>query len=171
MKKCNLSEGQIHNILLEEVAKLLENNKRLILNEMALPRKTYKKRIDDLMPQVLENWCLVHYCTVIEQEQYKVHWSGELRVHLLTMTRLSISNNDSKESRLKVLQEIWDENDYGKPEFLNLTVVNKFIEEQIDITSQEYGYVIADCIGAMQNIFNAILSRDVNYIQEYIQTI
>ena len=150
------------NIIKEEIQRVIEANvNRELLNEMALPRKTYKKRIDELMPQVLENWCLVHYCTIIGQTQYKKHWSEELRGHLITVSRLSI----------KVLQEIWDENDFNDAKYLNLTVVNKFLIENFDVKCAEYGQTLEDCINSTQYIFNAILSRNQDVIIDYINTI
>ena len=160
----------IHLILKEEIQKVLDYN-RGILFEFAIPRKTYKKRIDDLIPQILENWCLVHFCTIVGQTQYKKHWSDELRGHLLTVSRLSIKGNDSDESRNNVLEEIWDENDYANPMFLNMTVINKFIQEKIDTKTDIYGQVIEDCINDRQHIFNAILSRNIDTINEYVETI
>ena len=74
MKKNIINEEILHKTLKEEIQKVIESNKnRELLNEMALPRKNYKKRLDELIPQVLENWCLVHYCTIIGQTQYKKH--------------------------------------------------------------------------------------------------
>ena len=167
-----INEEKIHNALMEAIDKVLKENKnRTLLNEMALPRKTYKERVDNLIPQVLENWCLVHYCTLINREENKSHWMGELRGYLLTLSRLSISGNDSLDSRTRVFKEIWEENDYNNPEFLNLTIANKFITENIETTSKEYGQMLADCIESTSNIYNAILSRNINVISEYVSSI
>lgn len=172
MKKNIINEEILHKTLKEEIQKVIESNKnRELLNEMALPRKNYKKRLDELMPQVLENWCLVHYCTIIGQTQYKKHWSEELRGHLITVSRLSIKGNDSEDSRIKVLQEIWEENDFNNAKFLNLTVVNKFLNENLDVKGAEYGQTLEDCINSTQYIFNAILSRNQDVIIDYIKTI
>lgn len=167
-----INEEEIHNALMEAIDKVLKQNKsRTLLNEMVFPRKTYKERVENLIPQILENWCLVHYCTIIKQEENKSHWMGELRSHLLTLSRFSISGNDSPDSRTKVFIEIWDENDFNNPEFLNLTIANKFTTENIETTSKEYGQMLADCIESTSNIYNAILSRSINVISEYVSSI
>lgn len=106
-----------------------------MLNEMALPLKNYKDKVDSLIPQILENWCLAHYCSIIGKTEYQIHWSDELRSNLLTASRFSIKGNDSVETRMKVLQELWSENDYNQAQFLNMTVVNKFIKEVYKITT------------------------------------
>lgn len=169
--KTIISKKKLHTILSEEICAVLEENKRGMLNEMALPRKNYKDKVDSLIPQILENWCLVHYCSIIGRTEYKIHWSDELRGHLLTASRFSIKGNDSVESRMKVLQELWSENDYNQAQFLNMTVVNKFIKEGIDTSSIEYGQVLEDCIGSEQELFNVILSRDIALITNYSRSI
>lgn len=123
------------------------------------------------MPQILENWCLVHYCTLTDRSNYKIHWTDELRGHILTASRFSIKGNDSSEARLKVLTEVIDENDYTDPQFLNLTIVNKFIKEKIDTSSETYGQVLEDCITYIQSICDAILSRDKDQITIYVRNI
>lgn len=75
------------------------------------------------------------------------------------------------ESRMKVLQELWSENDYSQVQFLNMTVVNKFIKEGIDTSAAEYGQVLEDCIGSEQDLFNVILSRDIALITNYSRSI
>ncbi|MCQ2199435.1 MAG: hypothetical protein MJZ19_06920 [Paludibacteraceae bacterium] len=169
--KIRISEKKLHTILSEKIRAVLEENKRGMLNEMALPRKDYKDKVDSLIPQILENWCLVRYCSITDRTEYKIHWSDELRGHLLTVSRFSIKGNDSIESRKKVLQEIWTENDYNQAQFLNMTVVNKFIKEGIDTSTAEYGQVLKDCIDAEQDLFDIILSRDVDLITNYSRNI
>lgn len=169
--KIRISEKKLHTILSENICAVLEENKRGMLNEMALPRKDYKDKVDSLIPQILENWCLVRYCTITGRTEYKIHWSDELRGHLLTISRFSIKGNDSIESRRKVLQEIWSENDYNQTQFLNMTVVNKFLKEGIDTSVAEYGQVLKDCIDAEQDLFDVILSRNVELITNYSRNI
>ena len=172
MKKNTHNDESARMALEEDIQKVLEYNKnRESMFEIAIPRKNYKKRIDDLVPRLFECWCLAHYCTIVGQTQDRKHWTDELRQQLITISRLSIKGNDSEESRKKVLQEIWDENDYDVPMFLNLTVVNRFIQEHIDEKSELYGQVIEDCINSKQNIFDAILSRNADAIVEYVNLI
>jgi len=156
----NIISECIHQALNEEM-----------LCEMALPRKTYKEKVDGLIPQILENWCLVRYCSILGLEHNKSHWSDELRGHLLTVSRFSIKGNDSIQSRRKIFLEIWEENDYDKSQFLNMTIANKFLKEGFDLSSIEYEQAIKDCIDSEQKLFEAILSRDVEFITNYARTI
>lgn len=170
-KKIILTEQELSNILKESIKAVLEENERKLLTEMAFPRKDYKQKVASIIPQILENWCLVRYCSITNRTECKQHWSDELRGYISTASRFSIRGNDSKQARTKVLNEIWNENDYNLPQYLNLTIANKFIVENIDITSQQYRQVLSDNISSINNLFQIILSRDINIIQEYVNNI
>lgn len=171
MEKKIITEHELHSIIRESIAKILNENKEGLLLEMALPRKTYKKRVSDITPQLLENWCLVRYATIHGNVQQKQHWQTELRGHLLTISRFSITGNDTPTSRLKVFQEIWQEEDLNLPETLNLVIANKFMAEGISIKSEEYGQVLYDCINATNKIFEIILGRNIESITQYVESI
>lgn len=170
-KVIRLTESQLTNIVNQSIEKILHKDSSGMLLEMAFPRKTYKEKVDNEIPQVLTNWCLTHYCTLSNRENIKKHWKGELRGHMIGISRHSITRNDSIHARQKVFDEIWDENDYSSQQFLTLTVCNKFIEENINIDSDAFKNTIMDCINDSNSIVNCILERDINKIQEYIETI
>lgn len=54
---------------------------------------------------------------------------------------------------------------------MSLTVVNKFIIEDIDISSVEYIQVVSNCVEAMPEIIGVIVSRDTTVITDYVETI
>lgn len=167
-----VDEKKLKEIIKESIREILEENKRLFLVEMAFSRNDYKEKIDSLFPQILENWCLVRYCSIVGGIVTKNHWVNELRGYLVGASRYIVKKNDSIRTRRKVLDEIWDENDYSIPKILNMTVINKMFDESaIDTESEEYKQTITDCINAKQDIFNAILLRDAQSIKEYVEQI
>ena len=170
-RKITLNEAQMREVIAESVKQVLEAREKHLLLEMAFPRGVYKGKIDDELPQILINWCLVHYCTITGKPLPKEHWKGELRGHIATAARYSIKGNDAPEKRLKVFNEVWEENDFSMPNAINLTVNNKFYEEGLDVQSDEYATTLIDCIHNAQGIFNAILSRNTDAIMQYVETI
>lgn len=166
-----INEEHLRAIIRESVQKALEEQEKGLLMEMPYPRNVYKEKMDAELPQVLTNWCLVRYRTITGTEQYKKHWKGKVRGHMYTMARFSLKGNDSIDTRRKILYEILNDNDYDDPKYLNLTVCNKFIEEQIDIKSREYETCLIDCINSLNQIFETILSRDIETINQYVETI
>ena len=166
-----LSESQLREMIRESVEQVLEARKRHLIMEMPYPRGVYKEKINNELPQILINWCLIHYYTITGKPLSKEHWKGELRGHLATSARHSIKGNDAPDKRQKVFNEVWEENDFSVPNVINLTVHNKFYEEGIDTKSDEYATTLIDCIGKAQGIFNAILSRNTDTITQYVDTI
>ena len=170
-EKATLSEAEICGIIRKSVEDALKKTEQHFLLEMAYPRGIYKQKIDNVLPQILINWCLVHYCTITGKSLSKEHWKGELRGHLATAARYSIRKNDAQDKRLKALKEVWDENDFSLPNVINLTVYNKFYEEGIDTLSDSYAKTLIDCINGSGEIFDTILSRNTDTIARYVETI
>lgn len=63
--RVNISEEKLHSVLKKAITEVLNENKKLLLTEMAFQRTEYKERIDNLFPQILINWCMVRYSTLV----------------------------------------------------------------------------------------------------------
>lgn len=73
MKKITLNEAQMRGIIAESVNQVSEAREKHLLTEMAFPRSVYKRKIDEELPRILINWCLVHYCTITGEQLSKEH--------------------------------------------------------------------------------------------------
>ena len=172
MSKMKLNEVELRRLIKESVKQVLESKEKQILLEMVFSRKIYKEKVDDEIPQILTNWCLVRYCSYIEGgERLKPHWQVELRGHMFTAARYSLKKNDSYSTRQKVFNEIFGENDYYSIQHLNLTVCNKFIEENFDISSKNYEDVLIECVEHLGEIIDVILSKDASHIASYVSNL
>ena len=61
--------------ILERVVR--EELQKYIITEMALSLSDYKKRVEDRLQQILENWCLIRYVTITgDKEMLKNHCSN-----------------------------------------------------------------------------------------------
>lgn len=155
----------------QTIKRLIDESRYGMLNEMAYKRNVYKEKVDNILPQIFENWCLVHYCTITGRTQTKFHWSDELYGHMLTISRYGPKGNNSADARMKVLNEIINDGDYDKPNILHLTITRKFENEKINIYSTEYQQTINDCITAFPEIIQIITSQDSNRIRKYTEVI
>lgn len=160
----------IERLIKKEVKNVLNET---LLTEMALHRKEYKNKIDNLIPQIIENWCLINYATSCNNEELNLlipHWKVELRALLLTAIRYSIKNNNSIESRKKVLSEIWDDNDFNLDEIIKILVTNKFEVENISTQNNDlFDKTINDfIISGNKVLINVILSQNRETIIRYI---
>ncbi len=79
-----IEESTLRNLIRKSILEILKAKEKGILLEMPFPRKAYKEKIDNEIPQILTNWCLVHFCSITKRTQTKEHWIGELRGHLIT---------------------------------------------------------------------------------------
>lgn len=149
----------------EIVYNAIKNN---TLFEMALERRYYKDKVDDMFPEIIINWCLIHYCTLIGQTEYKKHWSDELYNHIRQVVTYSIKKNDSEKTRLKVFQEIWDERDLDDNWRIDLMIDLKFSKENIQTNTDVYNKVIEDFINQKDKLLNILLCRNKEEIKDYI---
>ena len=166
-----MGETRMRELIRETVERVLTEKKRGIIVEMPYPRGKYKDKVDAELPQVFINYCLVRYRTLTNTESYKKHWKGEMRGHMYAISKYTLKGNDSIESRRKIFNEILSENDYNMPQFMSLTVCNKFIEEQINIKSEEYEQAVIDCIKSIPDISKLILNRNIDDIKSYVDSI
>ena len=65
--------------------------------EMAYDRKEIKKRVEGLINQIIENWCLIKYCTLYDNEnKNKYHWKQELMAHLYNIYEMKLKGGNAK---------------------------------------------------------------------------
>lgn len=50
-------------------------------------------------------------------------------------------------------------------------IIEEFIKEQINIDSEEYVTTIQDCLSWNEELFNVIISRDIEVIKKYVDAI
>ena len=113
--------------LTEILVEALSNTK---IFEMANSRENYITLSRSLMDQIVQNWCLIKYCNLYDEENYnRLHWSNELIAHIGKLLRQKIKGGINKERTTKIawieLEEIND------PEIVEMTIVYKFDEEGI----------------------------------------
>ena len=74
----NNSQTVWERIVNEPVESTLKRIGGSIVNEMALPLKTFRQRVDGLRFHLIENWCLLKYCQMYSPNNVNLaHWSSE----------------------------------------------------------------------------------------------
>lgn len=160
-------------LLEEKIRRIVKEELRMLLLEMPLPRRRWKQKIDDLLDQIIQNWCLVHYCTLINREALKKHWKeDELQTYLTKCASYKIDGNNSVKGRLKALNEVWAERDFATDvNCINLIVNTKFRKEHIDVNSPIYQQCIEDCSWHTSQIISVIANANVEDIINYTNSI
>ena len=129
-----ITETQLKEAVNETVNDVL---KRIgIINEMAVPLKTYRARVDGLRFQLVENWCLCKWCQLFNPECEKfAHWVTELKTCIDNLKFLDIKNNiDKRKTLIKMLVKDYD---YDNANMIERIIRGKFVRENITDNTQK----------------------------------
>lgn len=106
--------------------------------EMAYKRKDFINTCNLLCQQIVENWCLVRYCTLNNQTILKKHWQDELYAHCDNIFKMKIDSN-----KFSAIKESWiKNNELNDFETIKFLIYKKFSKENIN----DYDNVIKDFI-------------------------
>ena len=159
-----LTEKQFKEMINETVNDVL---KRIgVINEMAVPLKDYRARVDGLRFQLVENWCLCKWCQLFNPEcENFAHWVTELKTCIDNLKFLDIKNNiDKRKTLIKMLVKDYD---YDNANMIERIIRGKFVRENITDNTQK----IQVCTTFADNIMGLIdaISMEVIDSDEYIQ--
>ena len=109
-------------------------NEKILISEMAIPLKDYRKKAEDLRFQLVENWCLCKYCQLYSHDnQNFAHWIVELKSIIQALKFVRLKGDASKEKALYNLYV--DRCDYKDAKMIHNIIFDKFTRE--NITSNE----------------------------------
>ena len=136
------------------------------INEMAVPLKTYKTRVDGLRFQLVENWCLCKWCQLFDPECENLpHWIIELKACINNLKFLDIKNGIDK--RRTLMRMLVRDYDYNDADMIERIVRGKFARENISINYQKMR-VCTEFADNINELIDAI-SIDTIDTDEYIQ--
>ena len=115
--------------LTEILVEALSNTK---IFEMANSREKYIDLTRGLTDQIVQNWCLIKYCNMYDEENYnRLHWSKELLAHMGTLMRQKIKGGIDK---IRTTKAAWiEQEEIDDPNTIELIIINKFKDENIEI--------------------------------------
>ena len=111
---------------------IVEEFSKTRLFEMAYSREQYINNIDGIADQIVENWCLIHYCTLYDiDDENKNHWKQELCAHCKKLLR-----SLAKVNKLKVTQyAMIDMLELDDAKQIEAIIADKFREEHFELVS------------------------------------
>ena len=155
------------NKFIDQLVNILSDNQ---LFEMAYNRRDYMNKLFSLTRQLLENWCLIRYCSITNRGETKNHWKSELRAYLMQLNGMTVKLDKTKITRQQLIK--YDE--ANKPNKIYNYIAQKFEKENIDIDSPEVESAVNDCseygIDEMIDII-CESSMDKNKIKLYLDQI
>lgn len=167
-----INESELRRLIEIEVRKAI--NTMLPLNEIAMPRAEYKKKIESLFPQLLENLVVIIYAINVKGrfERWIGHWSIELKGHMKTLARYTIKKNNSYEMRLNAIKDVIQENDWLNSETaILLTVHNKLTIEGMTDDKINVNEAIHECHETIMAMVETILTGSVDEIDSFVDNV
>ena len=160
------SEKNIRKIIREEIEKYM-------LNEMALSLSEYKFRVESIMQQILENWCLVRYCTLTgDKPENKNHWKTELIAHINNIAGLKIKNGNSVVTKTNTIFKLWNMYDWDTDEScIAQRLFSKFYKEGIDTKSKVYSQIVSDFKKETKKLAYTLTDTSTDSILNYVNNI
>lgn len=142
---------------------------RSIISEMAFPREAYVTRIENFLPQIVQNLSLIFFRIETNDETTKNHWKRELKSLMMQVLAINIKGNNKPKARMKAISQALDEMDALKENTIRLWILTKFEDENIDINSPFMAKVYYDVRNELvflmefvANIDETGLSNEIN---------
>lgn len=162
--KGKITEERLKEIINESVNDVL--NRIGMINEMAVPLKVYKARVDALRFQLVENWCLCKWCQLFNPDcENFAHWITELKTCINNLKFLDIKNGIDK--RRTLIRMLVNDYDYNSANMIERIIRGKFVLENIINNTQK----VKVCTEFADNINELIEAISIEAIDtdEYIQ--
>ena len=146
---------------------ILEKLQNTLDFEMAYSRKELKNSFDGILDQIIENWCLVKYCSLYDINNInRNHWTNELTVRMYNILKRQLKNGN-EDSKLQLLKSVaYDQKEYTTATAIKNCIRLKFKKENIQITDE----LCSDCIEDLETILELISKRDTEENYENIDT-
>ena len=146
---------------------ILEKLQNTLIFEMAYSRKELKNSFDSILDQIIENWCLVKYCSLYDTSNInRNHWTNELTTHMYNILKRQLKNG-GEDAKLQLLKSVaYDQKEYTTAIAIKKCIRLKFKKENIQITDE----LCSACIEDLETILELISKRDTEENYENIDT-
>lgn len=150
-----------------------EELQRYIITEMAMSVKDYRKKVEVLLPQVLENWCLIRYSTLTgEMLEVKKLWKYELRAHINNIASIKLKNGNRQLTKRKALYTLWNMYDWDTDEnCIAIRLYTKFDEENIPTNGAVFAQIVEDFKNETKALIGILTSDSNLEVMEYVNSI
>lgn len=117
------------NKIVDEQVNYIEQGVKPLVTEMSISIGKYQDKVDGIVNQLIENWCLCKYCHMFELDNRNFnHWQNELYSTLTILGRYKLKSGNKKDILTDILIDEGDLNDY---EIIVHLIGRKFKKEGI----------------------------------------
>lgn len=165
-----LSESELKYLITNTVKTVLrEELQKYLISEMAMSLSDYKKRVESLMQQILENWCLIRYVSLTgDKQKNKNHWKTELKAHINNIATIKVKSGN----KMNAIFQLWNMYDWDTDEqVIARRLATKFETENIPITGPIFAQIVSDFKNETKNIAKILTSDSNLEALEYVNSI
>lgn len=138
--------------------------------EMAYNRKEIKKRVEALTNQIIENWCLIKYCSLYDKTNTnKYHWKQELKAHLYNIYEMKIKGGNAKTKYNLISEIIYDKKEITTSSKISSIIRIKFRNENIIIHNDICDLCIDNLNYIIELISNNENDDNTDKIYDYVE--
>ena len=149
---------------------ILEKLQNTLVFEMAYSRKELKNSFDCILDQIIENWCLVKYCTLYDNEnKNKYHWKQELKAHLYNIYEMKIKGGNAKTKYNLIYEIIYDKKEITASSKIASIIRIKFRTENIIINNDICDSCIENLKYVIELISNDETDDNTDKIYDYVE--
>ena len=85
---------------------LIESLRKTYIYEMAENRSKYQDILRNLQKQIIQNWCLIRYCSLTNSKlDLRSHWCSELKSYLVDIFYIKLKDDKSNKIKLKATKQ------------------------------------------------------------------
>ena len=141
------------------------------LREMAYERQKFIDNVDNLAPEVLENWFLVYFSVHYGNDIVRLntnHWRDELSAHMDKMRKYKITSGNKKHQRRSAYEEVFYKlREYNEPENVFDSVELKLIKENIHLNAKEKSEIVLKFIESIPQIIQILVEGKASDILKF----
>ncbi len=151
----------------EPVSETIKRISGDMITEMALPLKEFRKRVDGLRFQLIENWCLCKYCQLYDPSNVnRRHWAVEFRACMQNIRDFEIKGKADKKKTIYGM--FIDDYDYNQERKILEIIRDKFDVENINDMSKR-NKIVTSFVNSIDKLMDTMSSTQIS-IAEYILT-
>lgn len=153
-------------IMDKPVAETIRQLEGDMITEMALPLKEFKRRVDGLRFQLIENWCLCEYCHLYDQSNDNFgHWVSEFNACARNLQDFEIKGGINK--RKTIAKMLIDDYDYNQERKILFIIREKFNAENLRDMSRR-NEIATKFVNSLNGLID-VLSDTQTSIDDYVQ--
>lgn len=151
---------------------LLESLQSTYIFEMAYDRKHLKKIVDGLFAQIIENWCLVRYCTLYDPNNTtKNHWKKELRAHCGKIYQASLRGGNSQVKYNLISEIVIDNMELTTARKIKSVTRTKFRVENLEQRDDIFNQCAENVITLISLLSNKETDENTDKLFDYINNL